>query len=136
LEKRVTVQLGVAESWTFRDFNLEEPLDAVIFSYSLSMIDDWKGAVEVACRNLRPGGKVYAVDFGDQGGMPFWYRRVCNLWFDHFAFKRLYEMPDFFRHLTDTKRGQVQVLSIGWGHANAVIFTLPSGPGDPNQIPR
>ena len=39
------------------------PVDAVMFSYSLSMIPDWFAAVERAHALLRPGGNIGVVDF-------------------------------------------------------------------------
>lgn len=37
--------------------------DAVVMSYSLSMIPNWKSALECAFRELRPGGRIGVVDF-------------------------------------------------------------------------
>ena len=38
-------------------------VDVVTFSYSLTMIPDWFGAIENALRILRPGGKIGVIDF-------------------------------------------------------------------------
>lgn len=40
-----------------------QPLDAVLFSYSLTMIPDWFTAIDNALANLRPGGVLAVVDF-------------------------------------------------------------------------
>jgi len=37
--------------------------DIVTFSYSLTMIPDWFGAIENALRILKPGGKIGVIDF-------------------------------------------------------------------------
>jgi S-adenosylmethionine-diacylgycerolhomoserine-N-methlytransferase len=37
--------------------------DAVLLSYSLSMIPSWEGALECASQELRPGGRIAVVDF-------------------------------------------------------------------------
>src|SRR5262249_44893686 len=39
------------------------PVDVVTFSYSLTMIPDWFGALERALGLLRPGGLIGVVDF-------------------------------------------------------------------------
>ncbi len=39
------------------------PVDAVTFSYSLTMIPDWFSALEKALANLKPGGILGVVDF-------------------------------------------------------------------------
>lgn len=41
----------------------EEPGDAAIFSYSLSMIPDWRAALANAVRQVRPGGLIGIIDF-------------------------------------------------------------------------
>jgi S-adenosylmethionine-diacylgycerolhomoserine-N-methlytransferase len=41
----------------------ERPVDCVYFSYSLTMIPDWEGALHNAVAMLRPGGRLGVVDF-------------------------------------------------------------------------
>lgn len=41
----------------------EQPVDAVYFSYSLSMIPDWFRAIDNALAMLKPGGLIGVVDF-------------------------------------------------------------------------
>lgn len=41
----------------------EAPADVVLFSYSLTMIPDWRGALRNAMSMLRPGGMIGVVDF-------------------------------------------------------------------------
>lgn len=55
-----TVEAIEADATAWRS---PEPLDAVLFSYSLTMIPDWFAAVDAALANLRPGGLLAVVDF-------------------------------------------------------------------------
>jgi len=48
-----------ATTWTPPEGNA----DIVTFSYSLTMIPDWFGAIENAKRILKPGGKIGVIDF-------------------------------------------------------------------------
>jgi S-adenosylmethionine-diacylgycerolhomoserine-N-methlytransferase len=41
----------------------DERLDAAVFSYSLSMIPDWRAALANAVRQVRPGGLIGVIDF-------------------------------------------------------------------------
>jgi S-adenosylmethionine-diacylgycerolhomoserine-N-methlytransferase len=41
----------------------EGPVDCVYFSYALTMIPDWEGALRNALAMLRPGGRLGVVDF-------------------------------------------------------------------------
>jgi S-adenosylmethionine-diacylgycerolhomoserine-N-methlytransferase len=54
--------------------------DRVFFSYSLSMIPDWAGALDQAIHVLRPTGQAHVVDFGAAEGLPHWFRRLMTLW--------------------------------------------------------
>jgi len=65
LESRITLAHGYAEDLTPAMFGRAEPFDRAIFSYSLSMIPGWPGALEAAAGALTPSGAVHIVDFGD-----------------------------------------------------------------------
>jgi S-adenosylmethionine-diacylgycerolhomoserine-N-methlytransferase len=58
--------------------------DRIILSYSLSMIPDWTAALETATRNLAPGGQLHVIDFGNQSGLPRWFRTALRGWLAKF----------------------------------------------------
>ncbi len=66
-------------------------VDCVYFSYSLTMIPDWRRALNNAIRMLRPGGVIGVVDFYVSGDDPVpgrrhhgWLaRRLWPRWFGH-----------------------------------------------------
>ena len=58
--------------------------DRIILSYSVSMIPDWQAALMTAARHLSPGGQMHVVDFGDQAGLPIWFRRMLLHWLAKF----------------------------------------------------
>ncbi len=60
----------------------DEAVDCVYFSYSLTMIPDWRRALDNALGMLRPGGRLGVVDFylpPDGGFANYLWRR----WFAH-----------------------------------------------------
>ena len=67
------------------------PVDAVYFSYALTMIPDWRAAVDNALGMLRPGGAFGTVDFhlpapyDDEGRLSRRARanRFWRAWFAH-----------------------------------------------------
>lgn len=69
LADRVRLIHGYAENLTPALFDESLPFDRVVFSYSLSMIPDWRGALAAAGDALAGTGKVHVVDFGDLTGL-------------------------------------------------------------------
>ena len=51
-------------------FGRDEPFDTIFFSYCLSMVPTWPGAIEAALANLKTGGHLVIVDFWDQRDLP------------------------------------------------------------------
>jgi len=54
------VRIVEADATRFRP---ETPVDSVYFAYALSMIGDWRAAIDNAHAMLRPGGSIGCVDF-------------------------------------------------------------------------
>jgi S-adenosylmethionine-diacylgycerolhomoserine-N-methlytransferase len=57
---RANVRVTEADACTWQP---DEPADAVYFSYALTMIPDWRAALDNALAMLRPGGVLGVVDF-------------------------------------------------------------------------
>jgi len=80
LPGRITLRHGLAEDVTPGFFGLDKPFDHAIFSYSLSMIPDWRAALAAAAASIRPEGRVHVVDFGDQRTLWPIARRGLRAW--------------------------------------------------------
>jgi S-adenosylmethionine-diacylgycerolhomoserine-N-methlytransferase len=71
------------------DFNAKalfgiERFDRIFVSYSLSMIPGWEKTVSAALATLAPGGSLHVVDFGQQEGLPHWFRTLLRSWLTKF----------------------------------------------------
>lgn len=71
------------------DFNAKalfglERFDRIFVSYSLSMIPGWEKTVSAALAALAPGGELHVVDFGQQEGLPRWFRSLLRGWLRKF----------------------------------------------------
>lgn len=44
--------------------DLRRRFDGILFTYSLTMIPNWRAAIERAYEHLRPGGRLVVLDFG------------------------------------------------------------------------
>lgn len=62
---RIILTRALAEELAPTLFGSDRDFDHAIFSYSLSMIPDWRGALRAAAKVVRPGGFIHVVDFGD-----------------------------------------------------------------------
>jgi S-adenosylmethionine-diacylgycerolhomoserine-N-methlytransferase len=58
--------------------------DRVMISYALSMIPPWRQVLAHAASLIGPGGSLCLVDFGDQAGMPTWFRVLLFRWLGWF----------------------------------------------------
>ncbi|HEX7875970.1 MAG TPA: class I SAM-dependent methyltransferase [Sphingobium sp.] len=71
--------------------------ERVFISYALSMIPDWQGALRQAAGCVAPAGKLEVVDFGQQDGLPGFWKRALFGWLARFHvspradFKRVLE---------------------------------------------
>ncbi len=84
LSERVALAQGYAESLSPQMFDKSDGFDRVVFSYSLSMIPDWRGALAAAGAVLAPGGRLHIVDFGDFAGLGRFGAAALRLWLRHF----------------------------------------------------
>ncbi|MEI9929687.1 MAG: class I SAM-dependent methyltransferase [Rhizomicrobium sp.] len=77
---RITLAHGYAEALAPELFGETEAFDDIIFSYSLSMIPDWKQALSAAVGALSPRGRIHIVDFADLNGLPSLAKRALLAW--------------------------------------------------------
>lgn len=84
LTGRIRLTHGLAEEMTPDLFGLRELFDHVVFSYSLSMIPDWRGALRAAAGATHPKGAIHAVDFGDLAGLWPPAQRALRAWLRRF----------------------------------------------------
>ncbi len=80
LTHRIRLVQAYAEDLTPGLFGEAAPFDAAVFSYSLSMIPDWRKALVAARFALAPEGHIYVVDFGDLTGLGPLAERILRGW--------------------------------------------------------
>lgn len=86
----------------------DQPMDRVYFSYALTMIPDWRAAIDNALAMLGPGGRLGVVDFhlpedGGRLGNAFWRR-----WFGHDGVNLSAEHVRYLRARCPTHRFQAR----------------------------
>lgn len=81
---RVTLAQGDATAFDARALFGRVGFDRVFVSYSLSMIPGWEKTVSAALAALSPSGSLHVVDFGQQEGLPRWFRTLLRGWLRKF----------------------------------------------------
>ena len=114
----IVLRQGLAEQLDAqRMFGRDEPFDTIFFSYCLSMIPTWPGAIDAAMANLRPGGHLLIVDFWDQKDLPGVFAAGLKRWLAMFHVHYRPEVHDAIVDLGTSGRGQVQFESVARRYA-------------------
>lgn len=109
----IELRQGLAEELdAFRMFGRDEPFDTIFFSYCLSMVPTWPGAIEAALANLRPGGKMLIVDFWDQADLPRAFAAGLKRWLSLFHVHYRPEVHAALEALGRSGRAEVSFTSV------------------------
>ncbi|WP_457150354.1 class I SAM-dependent methyltransferase [Mesorhizobium sp. P5_C1] len=84
LSGRVTLARGDATDFDTDALYGVERFDRIFVSYSLSMIPGWEKTVSAALAALSSNGSLHVVDFGQQEGLPGWFRALLRGWLKKF----------------------------------------------------
>jgi S-adenosylmethionine-diacylgycerolhomoserine-N-methlytransferase len=84
LAPRVSLARGDATDFDAEALFGVPRFDRVFVSYSLSMIPGWERTISAALTALAPGGSLHVVDFGQQEGLPRWFRALLRGWLRKF----------------------------------------------------
>lgn len=84
LSERIFIAQADAVSFSSNALFRRDRFDRVFFSYSLSMIPNWEGALRQAYRATGTNGQLQIVDFGEQNRLPRWFRRLLAWWLTKF----------------------------------------------------
>jgi len=117
LGARIRLAHGLAQDVTPAMVGRDRPFDRVLFSYALSIMDDWAPAVDAAVAALKPGGTIHVVDFGNQEGLPGWFKRLLGTWLAQFHVRFRPEVQPYFEALAARTGGTVRFRSHMRGYA-------------------
>jgi S-adenosylmethionine-diacylgycerolhomoserine-N-methlytransferase len=104
-----------------------ERFDRVFFSYTLSMIPDWRGALAKGASLLTPGGKLQFVDFGGCQGLPEVFRHGLHKWLALFHVSPRATLPEELTTLGRQFGGHVRCDNLYRGYAIAGSLAVQNG---------
>lgn len=93
LSDRIALRQGDATNFDPVALFARSHFDRVFFSYTLSMIPDWRAAMVHGAKVT--GGRIHVVDFGQQEGWPEFFRRILFAWLDKFDVSPRGSLPQF-----------------------------------------
>jgi S-adenosylmethionine-diacylgycerolhomoserine-N-methlytransferase len=111
LSGRIKLVQAYAENLTPARFGETAPFDDAVFSYSLSMIPDWKQSLRAARAALAPGGRIHVVDFGDLKGLSRPGERLLRGWLGLFHVAPREELLAVIEHSGAAQPGQLRLLA-------------------------
>lgn len=109
LSDRIVLAHGYAEALSPQMFGETRPFDVAIFSYSLSMIPDWKGALRAAANALSPAGTIRAVDFADLKGLGRIGESLLRFWLSRFHVSPREELIQAFGKNAENSQCRIHV---------------------------
>lgn len=96
--------------------------DAIIFSYSFSMMSAWKEALHQALELLKPEKKLYIVDFWDQRRYPVMFRHLLSWWLSLFHVRYEPGLLEELAQLEQQGAGTLEIQSVLGGYAFIAVF--------------
>ncbi|NGO50630.1 class I SAM-dependent methyltransferase [Allomesorhizobium camelthorni] len=84
LSGRTALAKGDATAFDANVLFGQPAFDRIFISYALSMIPGWEKTIPTALAALAPGGSLHIVDFGQQDGLPHWFRSGLRAWLAKF----------------------------------------------------
>lgn len=124
LRSIIKLDVALAQEFTAAQFGEAQGFDKIVFSYSLSIMDDWQSAAAHALTQLKPGGTVHVVDFGDQKGLPGWFKFVLGKWLHQFHVRFRPEVKAWFEAQAAEGRGTMTHRDVARGYAYILTFKM------------
>jgi S-adenosylmethionine-diacylgycerolhomoserine-N-methlytransferase len=108
--------------------------ERVFASYTLSMIPDWRAALEASIRLMAPGGQLHVVDFGRQHGLPDWFRSGLRWWLTQFHVTPRDDLEVTMGRLAGRNCARLAVERPYRGYAHYLVLRLPNPVGMPADV--
>lgn len=127
LSDRVALARGDATDFDAKALFGIESFDSIFVSYSLSMIPGWEKTVSAALAALAPGGSLHVVDFGQQEGLPGWFRTLLRGWLRKFHVAPRESLRDVLESESERTGSTFRFRTLYRGYAWLAVIRQPKG---------
>ncbi len=124
---RISVAQIAAEQGAISGDGRAGAFDAVVCSYVLSMVPQWRSIIDEAVECVKPGGVLAVVDFKDQSTAPAWRRFVLLKWLALFHVAPRPEIEAGLSALVSDQLSLVRHQDIGSGYAYVLLLRKELG---------
>lgn len=100
--------------------------DRVFISFAVSMIPEWKRAVEHAATLVAPGGTLSVVDFGDMGGLWTPFRAGLRSWLTRFHVTPRTDLADVAAGIAHRRKLKLKTRRGPFGYYTLVRLVRPA----------
>jgi S-adenosylmethionine-diacylgycerolhomoserine-N-methlytransferase len=121
----VRVAHGDATSFDSKKLLGVDSFDHIMISYSLSMIPSWRAVLDRALSQLKDGGVLHVVDFGDQARLPLIARRLLRQWLTLFGVTPRDELQAVLTQTASRSGAALRFERPFRGYAQYAVLTLP-----------
>lgn len=125
LSSRIKVDEGDATSFSPQQLFGVPAFDRVFVSYALSMIPPWREAIAAATAAVAPGGSLHIVDFGQQSGLPGWFRGGLRAWLAKFSVEPRADLEDELRRQAAAIGGELKFERLYRDYAHHAVLKRP-----------
>lgn len=121
------VQLAQADACDFNSTTLfqRRRFDRIFISYGISMIPDWRKALQMADSQLNPGGELHVVDFSNQAGWPRPFGVALQRWLSKFHVSPRLRLKQALATMAAETGASMQHEQLYRGYAQYGVITKP-----------
>lgn len=126
LEGRIHLKQGDATNFDAAATFGIPTFERVFISYALTMIPPWREVLEHVMSLVSPGGSIHIVDFGQQEGLPNWFRKFLYVWLKQFSVYPQAELHAELIKTTEQYDASLTFQPLYRGYAEYAVITRPA----------
>lgn len=125
LSDRITLIEGDAANPSATEGLGVPAFNRVFYSYTLSMIPIWREALAAGAARLGSDGRIHVVDFGQQQGLPGWFRKLLFKWLASFHVTPRADLEGELKRLAADTGTQLAFRPLYRGYADYAVLSRP-----------